>query len=288
MCMTIPVALTSFAEDNERKNLSKETMRYYRENLGRFYAWLRQKGIEKVSKITKPVVDEYLIFLIRTVPNKTSVNTYMRAVRRFINYLEWTKQIKPIDIALLKDPYKIKPTFSGEEVSKILASVRPTDDTSVIMLLLLSTGIRSRSLCELRVQDINFSDGYVDIHYTKNGIPICLPISPDITDVLKEYIKVYARSGTLFLNKCGEKLNRDSLVQRMNKRLAQLGIEKTGVHIFRHTFGKVMSMNACPTATLQKWFGHSDIKTTEKYTRLYGSELRNTMNMTPVSAFQYC
>lgn len=289
MC-NIDFAYENFMSNNTRKNLSPETMRYYRENLTRFIRWLEDQNINKTSKITQAVINEYILFLVQSVSNKTSVNTYMRAVRRFVNYLIAQKIIKPFTVSLIKDPYKIKPTFDNSEIDLILNSVKPEDDTSVMMLLLLAVGIRSRSLCELRIQDIHLSDRYIDIRKTKSGVPICLPISKDVAEILKEYIAIYSRHDLLFANKYGYKFNRASLARRINKRLRELGMSanKSGVHIFRHTFGKIMSMNACPTAILQKWLGHSDIRITQRYVDLYGNDLKNTMSMLPTSRFQYC
>ena len=149
--------------------------------------------------------------------------------------------------------------------------------------------MRSRSLRELRVRDVHISDRYIDIKCTKNGEPLCLPISNAVASVLQQYIAIYARHDLLFVNSRGGMFNRDSLAKRINKRLRALGIpsNKSGVHIFRHTFGKIMSMNSCPTAVLQKWLGHSDIRITQRYIDLYDSELKNTMNMLPTSNFQY-
>lgn len=284
---TVDLAFQDFMIHNERKNLSPESMRYYRENLTRFIAWLSNNRIQKVSKLTKEVVDAYQLHLLRTVPNRTSVNTYLRAVRRFINYLSEEKIIKPVEVSTVKAPYPIKETFDNNETEIILNSVHADDDTSIIMLLLLSVGIRSNSVCRLNVSDLHLSDRYIDIKRTKNGRPLCLPINDAVANILKEYILKYARNGLMFVNSRGNAFNRDSLAKKMNKRLRELGIpaNKSGVHIFRHTFGKIMSMNSCPTVVLQKWFGHSDIRMTQRYTDLYGNELRPSMDMVPTSNF---
>lgn len=286
---TIDNALQDFMTHNERKNLSPETLRYYRENVSRFIAWLNENRICKPSKISSDVINDYMLFLLRNIPNRTSVNTYMRAVRRFANYLIAQKVIKPFVVSLVKDPYKIKPTFDNEEVELILSSVTPSDETSMIMLVLLSTGIRSRSLCNLHVCDINFADKYIDLHITKSGSPLCPPISDTVSRCLRDYVKSFElkNSDYLFSNRWENQLNKDSLVERINKRLRTLGIQKTGVHIFRHTFGKIMSLKGCPTAVLQKWLGHTDIKITQRYTDLYCNELRNTINILPTSSFEY-
>lgn len=286
---TVDRAFQDFMIHNERKNLSPESMRYYRENITRFIKWLSGNHIFKPNRLTEKIADDYFLFLLRTVLNRTSVNTYMRAVRRFLNYLSEQGITKPIKVAPLKERFKIKNTFDLNETELILKSVQPNDDTSVIMLLLLACGMRSRSVRELRVSDVHINDRYIDICHTKSGEPLCLPISREVAIVLQQYIAIYGRRDLLFENSRGGMFNRDSLAKRMNKRLRALGIpkHKSGVHIFRHTFGKIMSMNSCPTAVLQKWFGHADIRITQRYVDLYGNELKNTMSMLPTSTFQY-
>lgn len=288
MCK-IDISYANFMLANERKNLSPESMRYYRENVSRFIRWLDTVGVYKAQKINAKLVDDYFAFLLRTVPNRTSVNTYMRAVRRYVNYLAEQKLIRPIKTEPLKDKYKIKSTFDMPEVERILKAVDPSDDTSVIILLLLACSIRSRSLRELCVNDIHIDDRYIEIRHTKNGEPLCLPISDDVAIVLRQYIAYHARHGLMFANKHGNMFNRRSLARRINTRLRKLGIpeHKSGVHIFRHTFGKIMSMNACPTTVLQRWFGHSDIRITQRYIDLYGNDLKNTMAMLPTSGFTF-
>ncbi len=287
--MTIYSALELFNEDNKRKMLAPATLNYYNDNLSRFTEWLIAGNCVRVKQINSIVIDGYKLHLSQSVSNRTSVNTYLRAVRRFVNFLISKHEIKPIKITLLKDGYKIKSTFTNEEVERILTSVDPHDDTSVIMLMLLSTGMRSRSLCTLRVHDINFADGYVDLKHTKSGVPLCPPLSGEVLDCLKDYITLHglAAADFLFRTQKGVNFNRNSLAERIKRRLTRLHIDKSGVHIFRHTFGKIMSMNGCPTAVLQKWLGHSDIRITQRYVDLYSNDLRNTMNLLPTSCFVY-
>lgn len=290
MYQTIDQALEKFYKDNERKMLSTETIRYYIENLTRFRQWLSTNNHTKTKILNLETVDEYKLYLARTMNNKTSINTYLRAVRRFINFLITQKEIKQsFKVSLYKDPYKIKPTFTNKEIELILSSVHPANEPSVIMLLLLSTGIRSRSLCQLHVCDINFSDGYIDLHQTKNGVPLCPPVSNAVLSCIYDYIQIQALLPTdiLFKNRYEAAYNKHSLRKLLAKALSNIGVKKSGVQIFRHTFGKVMSMNGCPTAILQKWFGHADIKTTQKYTDLYCNDLRQTIVQVPSATFRY-
>lgn len=289
MCLTIQEALDSFNQDNERKMLSPDTLRYYAENLTRFYKWLSDNRITKIKHLNSKVLSDYTLSLARTIKNKTTVNTYLRSVRRFVNYLISQNEIKPFKVRMLKDTYKIKPTFNNKEVNLILSSIDPENDTSIMMLLLLSTGMRSRSLCELRVQDINFADKYIDLHITKNGVPLCPPIGDKVLKCLNDYLKKHALlpSDRLFKNRYNQPFNKHSMRKRLSKGLHKIGINKSGVHIFRHTFGKIMSMNGCPTAILQKWLGHSDIKITQKYTDLYCDDLRKSIDQVPSAIFKY-
>ncbi len=55
--------------------------------------------------------------------------------------------------------------------------------------------------------------------------------------------------------------------------MQECGVNKTGVHLFRYTFGKIMVKNNCNAMLLQKWLGHRTMEETKKYVKIYSDEL---------------
>ena len=78
--------------------------------------------------------------------------------------------------------------------------------------------------------------------------------------------------GYLFRNRNGGGMYDRSTVYKFVKRyLRRCGVQKSGAHLFRYTFGKIMVENNCNAMLLQKWFGHRTMDETKRYIRLYSS-----------------
>ena len=85
-----------FILEKEVNNASPSTITYYNQTLGKFGEFLEGK------EITQKVVNEYKKELMNTV-KPTSVNTYLRGLRAFINYYDY-----PIEVKLVKEEEVIK------------------------------------------------------------------------------------------------------------------------------------------------------------------------------------
>ena len=97
-----------------------------------------------------------------------------------------------------------------------------------------------------------------------------------VTQTLTRYIRKNGikKGGLLFPNGKGGKYSRNSLYEYMTKYLKRHGYEHYGVHIFRHTFAKMLAKEGCPSITLARCLTHSTITQSEHYVNLYGAELR--------------
>lgn len=103
---------------------------------------------------------------------------------------------------------------------------------------------------------------------------------------MRSYLKHYRiEVGYLFPNKKGGKMyDRSSIYKKVEKYMKNCGVHKSGVHLFRYTFGKIMIENNCNAMLLQKWLGHRTMEETKKYVRLYSNELKNVCeDVTPLS-----
>ncbi|CRK82997.1 site-specific integrase/recombinase [Neobacillus massiliamazoniensis] len=104
-----------------------------------------------------------------------SVNTRLRALRAFFNFLHKEKHIlkNPFEhITLLKDRKHIKATFTKDQLKKLFAQPDLKTFTGVrdytIMLLLLETGIRANEAKGLTLADIRWEDSLICIRNAKS------------------------------------------------------------------------------------------------------------------------
>ena len=98
--------------------------------------------------------------------------------------------------------------------------------------------------------------------------------------ILQEYLKY--RGGNagdwLFCSTYGEQLTRSSSYHAIWDYCHLRGLEKTGVHRFRHTFAKKWVMMGGSVVTLQKILGHSSLAITENYLNILTSDLKQDMD----------
>ena len=141
---------------------------------------------------------------------------------------------------------------------------------------LLSTGMRQHSLVNIKIKDLDFDNNVVYVNVTKNRKPLIIPLNADIKKILQEYLK--HRKGDadeyLFCNVFGKQLVRSTAYRSFYDYNKARGVEKTGMHRYRHTFAKKWILMGGNVVTLQKILGHSSLEITQNYLNLLVSDIR--------------
>ena len=128
------------------KNLSPHTIKYY-ESIKAIFEFLRHKSINNASELSKDVIDDYIVFMKKTKHNITTINTYLRGLRAFLNFLIKQEILEEsIKLHLFKDEDKIKETYT-ERYKKLikkpdLKGVLLQSRNWVLVQYLLETGNR--------------------------------------------------------------------------------------------------------------------------------------------------
>jgi integrase len=173
------------------------------------------------------------------------------------------------DVVLPKRHRVARRFFSVEEVQRILAAAAEPYHT--FYWLAVETGMRAGELCGLRVSDFDLQSGLVSVRQSvwrgkfqspksENAIR-CFALSTGlrghIADVLKQW-KPNARE-LLFVTRNGTPWDSNLLVKRnLYPLLDSLGIERGGLHAFRHTNSTLMDRLGVPLKIRQERLGHSD------------------------------
>lgn len=273
--LTIDELYAAFVRDNAIKQIASATVKYYNEMLAVFQAWL-PKSIQWSTQLTRKIWDSYALYIATRIPNKTSQHTYLRAVRRFINFGAEIHACPVFKKVMPRTERKIKPTFSESDLRKLLA-MRDCSKQACIAILLLSTGIRSASLRAIRVCDIDFSAKLLTLRHTKHGDQDILPL-PDATLIkLSRYLRQadLADNALLFPTANGTPYDASGLYHLMQRYYKRIGLSRSGIHIMRHTFAANLARVGCPSITLSHYLTHSSVEQSEQYVALYGPELRD-------------
>ena len=137
-------------------------------------------------------------------------------------------------------------------------------------MLNIEHGNRLSTALDLKIKDINFDDGTIALCKTKSRKQQIIPLSKSISVVLKEYLAI--RGGVpedyVFCNVYGEKAAPRSYQDMVSSYNIKRGVNKTSIHLFRHTFAKQWILAGGDVFRLQKILGHSDLTVTREYVKI--------------------
>ena len=300
--MEVLELINDFLESMEvERGRSKKTIENYRLYLERFYELTSEFVSDeyKPSEITQEILRKYRLRLNRYENEKSSDSLstltqayHLIALRGFLKYLA-RRNIKSLDPSLIDLPKAAKKqvTFLHyDEVEDILNCI-PDDTESglrdrAIIELLFSGGLRVSELISLNRDSINLERREFVVR-GKGSKDRPIFVSNAAANAIKDYL--CARHDTLaplFLNnsKNQQAVDTSGNYRRLTPRSVQRIIEKytklAGItkhvtpHTLRHSFATDLLMNGADLRSVQALLGHSDISTTQIYTHVTDTHLK--------------
>lgn len=226
-----------------------------------------------------------------------SINSYTRMLKTFFSWCN-EECITQINIKLYKCEETIKETYTDKELALLLKK----PDTRkcsfaeyrdwVIINFLLNSGSRAATIRAIQIRDIDLNNNLVYYRHTKSRKAQVIPLCSAMTTILREYLRF--RRGEdcdyLFCSERGEQLAENALrisIARYNKRR---GVNKTSIHLFRHTFARKYLIDCGGDAfMLQKLLGHSTLKMTKHYCAIFDADIaKNYDNFSPLAQMKQC
>ena len=216
--------------------------------------------------------------------SESSINTYARAIRAFFGYLEREELINGNPVARVrmpKVPTKVVPTFSENEIERLVAMPDKRTDTGfrdyAIMLTLVDTAIRVSELAGMTVNAVDFDQGYLRV-MGKGSKERYVPIGAKVTKALLKY-KVKHRpepTGTdrFWLTVDGNPLDIGRIEKVIRQYGKEAGLSRCYPHKLRHTSSVLYLRNGGDPFSLQKKLGHSSLQMTRHYSNIADSDVR--------------
>lgn len=161
-----------------------------------------------------------------------------------------------------------------------LKAALPLRDRTLLELLYAS-GLRASEVCSIALNDIHENLGVVRVTGKGNKqrlVPMGEPAREAISRYLKECRPLLDKSpllsqGKLLLSNTGRPLERVRVWQIVNHYAKRAGL-KVYPHMLRHSFATHLLMGGADLRVVQEMLGHADIATTQIYTHVDGSRLR--------------
>ena len=157
----------------------------------------------------------------------------------------------------------------------------------VIINFLLNCGCRAATVRAIQIRDVDLDGGVVFYRHTKNRKAQVIPLCSPMIAILREYGRYRGGEPTdyLFCTETGTQLTENGLRQSIARYNTRRGVQKTSIHLFRHTFARKYLIDCGGDAfTLQKLLGHSTLAMTKHYCAIYDADLtKNYDNFSPLA-----
>ncbi len=269
----------------KQRNLREATINHYRQSYTQFYKYFDRDML--LSEITEQTYKDYVVYLCSTIENDVSVNSYLRDLITTIHF--WMNEgfVPYFKMQSIKvDKHNIE-IYSDSELRTLLQKpdMKKCKFTEyqcwVQTNFLFSTGVRQRSMINIKVKDVDLYNNVVNVNVTKNRKPLIVPISQTMANILKEYLtyrQYNSAEDYLFCNVFGKQLTKSTNYGQLYNYNKKRGVETTGVHRYRHTFAKQWILNGGNVVTLQKILGHSSLEITQNYINMLVSDAVTEVN----------
>lgn len=273
-------AFEKFFRDCYLRNLRPATIEYYKNE---FQAFRRRIDKELIECHHKDIED--FILMSKQSIKITTINTRLRALRSFYNFLFKSKLIdkNPMkNIKLLRDRQKNIETLDNKEIELLIKIIRKQQTfvsfrDEVMLLVFLDTGIRLSELVGIEIGDV--AGNKIIIRKTKNLFERTVYLSEVTQEQLRRYIQIRGHieaTNKLFISQDNLELHPHSIQKRFTKYGNTANINKrVSPHTFRHTMAKRMILAGVDAFSLMHLLGHSDITVTKRYVNMWGEDLES-------------
>ena len=268
------------------KRLAQNTVEAYMRDLRSFAHFILRMYDVPPAKVEEPMVQRYVAWLYDRGREKASQARSLSGVKSFFNFLLISDRIEssPAEFVLTpKFGRHLPDVLTTGEIDRIIAAVDGTTPKEIrdaaMLEVLYSCGLRVSELTSLRIRDLFFGEGYIRVT-GKGDKQRLVPISSTARERIHRYLEVRrsAREEPLFLNSRGSSLTRVMIFTILREAARRAGIEKKiSPHTFRHSFATHLLEGGASIRQVQELLGHESILTTEIYTHLDDSHLRQTV-----------
>ena len=274
------------------KSLSINSIDAYTRDVNKLAQFADGNQISSPLKVTMDDIQSFLKYITELGLGARSQARILSGLKAFYKFLILENEIQSDPTELIESPRlgrKLPDTLSIEELESIFEVIdrsTPEGERNRAMLeVLYSCGLRVSELITLQISNIYFEEGFIRItgkgdkerlvpiggqaikhlKLYMNEIRVHQPIQPEFTD--------YA-----FLNRRGKGLSRVMIFTIIKNLVALAGINKTvSPHTFRHSFATHLVEGGADLRAVQEMLGHESITTTEIYTHLDRSYLKQTI-----------
>jgi site-specific recombinase XerD len=276
--------ITGFVEELERRGVSHNTVRNYRQDLLQFVPWFEMTSGDEFSAENVTPTDVRQFRSYQQANRGLKPATVNRRIASLRSFFEWARGQKLVTINPTTDIPQVESqrlaprSLSRAELNRLTREVEKDALGGVhlglrnlaIIQMLRYTGVRVQELCDLKLEDIEMGErkGTLTVRSGKGQKYRQIPLNSEMRKALNDYLEVRPRRGDeeLFLGQRGL-LSTEAVRRVILKYATRAGVDGVTPHVFRHSFGRGLVDAGVDLVTVAALLGHSKIETTMVYTQ---------------------
>ncbi|MEX0997411.1 MAG: site-specific tyrosine recombinase XerD [Flavobacteriaceae bacterium] len=274
------------------RGLSENSIVSYSLDVKKLITWLDENDMAvSPIQIKEKEIQEF-VYQIAKVVNPRSQSRIISGLKGFFNYLIFEDYRKTNPLELIESPKtgrKLPDTLSQLEIDTLIKTIDLStaqgERNRAILETLYSCGLRVSELINLKMSDLFFDEGFIQVTGKGNKqrfVPIAKSTIKYIT-IYKNEIRIHENptkehQDILFLNRRGKKLSRAMIFTLIKQLAEKAGVRKNiSPHTFRHSFATHLLENGADLRAIQQMLGHESITTTEIYMHVNRKHLSDVL-----------
>ncbi len=268
------------------RNLASNTVEGYIRDIKKFLQYSEGELSQNIA--------EYIEFLKTQEAKQSSIFRNISSLRQFFSFLvdEGVLDKNPTtNIRLKKKNIPLPKVLSEEEISKLLTVFEAKHNKNAVRLkcmlhILYASGLRVSELINLTIDSIILDEdsGKCFLRILgKGNKERMVPLHEIALHSIKEYLNIrptFIRSANNFLFPSSSKsghMTRQGFAKLLKNIASEVGISgnKISPHVIRHAFATHLLNHGVDLISLQKLLGHSNISTTQIYTHVSNSKMKD-------------
>ena len=275
---TMAEVFDEFIIDKTASGTSEKTLQTYRTHFHALGKWLNTKMA--IDELTDSHLKQMIVEMRNSTLSASSIASYVRTLKSFLSWCNANDKTQ-CNIKLYKAPETVKETYTDAELKLLLKkpNIKTCGFTEyrnwVIINILLNCGCRAKTVRSFLIKDVNLENQTITYRHTKNGKIQIVPLCSQMVSILREYMRIRGgeNNENLFPDDFGKPLSENGLKLAIERYNLRRGVDKTSIHLFRHTFAQRYLQNGGNSLYLQKILGHSTLAMTKHYCNIYDVEL---------------
>jgi integrase/recombinase XerC len=281
-------AIDAYLSELSTRDASPATVRAYRRDLTELAAWATARGSEP-GQLAYRDLRGYAAELSGRRLAKSSIGRKLVAVRSFHRHLVASGATGQNPADLLPTPkrdQRLPRVIAPEEMAALLERIPATTPLEVrdraLFELTYSCGLRAEEIVSIDLGDLDFDSETLRVT-GKGRKTRVLPVGEPAQRAVQRYLETARRAlepgrdeAALFVSRRGRRLSSSDVRRRLDKWVREAALAgHVSPHTLRHSFATHLLEGGADLRSIQDLLGHSNLSTTQIYTRVEPSRLRN-------------